>query len=161
MVHDKRLAPHSGGFTFVELLIVGLVVVVVVNGMAWALASSGRMTWMRTDSKTASLIAAQRALDRVSEELRQASQATVTCTADQLTFISAAGGTAITYHLNAGALVRTQNEVTRSMAAQISAFTPSCRANGLVRLEVTACVAMTPTASVTQALNSQVRVPNP
>ncbi len=47
------------------------------------------------------------------------------------------------------------------LAAQITAFTPTCQANGLVRLQLTAQVAMTSTANVTQGLSSQVRVQNP
>ena len=170
-VQGKRLAPPplnlerllrgSGGFTFVELLIVGLIVVLVVNGMAWALVSTGQNIWRRTDSEMTLLAAVQRALDRVSEDLYQASQATVTCPAGQLTFVPAAGGTAITYSISGGNLVRTQNGTTQPMAGEITAFTPSCQANGLVRLELTAQVAMNSTTNITQVLSSQVRVQNP
>ena len=158
---DRARLPGSDGFTFVELLIVGLIVVLVVNGMAWTLASSGRMVWARTDAKMASLTAAQRALDRVSEDLRRASQATVTCSSGQLTFVPATGGNAVTYHVTNGSLVRTQNAVAQPIAAQIAVFTPSCQANGLVRLQFTAQVAMASTANVTRTLDSQVRVQNP
>ena len=168
----------SGGFTFVELLIVGLIVVLVVNGMAWALASTGQNIWRRTDSEMTLLVAVQRALDRVSEDLRRATQGygvaadQPSCAGEQITFkrdtnwdgkIDGLDDTVI-YRRDAATntLVRTVNNgAPQIMAGQIIAFTPSCQANGLVRLQLTAQVAMTSTANVTQVLNSQVRVQNP
>ena len=157
------------GFTYVEVLVVVMISVLVVNGMVWALTRSGQMVWTRTDSKMVSLAAVQRALDRVSEDLRRASRATVLCAAGQLTFGQDTNGDqiidrTIIYSRNAaaGTLIRTENNgAPKSMAAQITAFTPSCQASGLVRLQVTAQVAMPASGSVTQRLSSQVRVPNP
>ena len=157
------------GVTFVELLIVGVIVLVAVNGMTWALSSSGRTLWIRTDAQMHSLAQAQRALDRISEELRRASRGQTdaarrpVCGANQITFFPAGAGTAIVYGVNGGNLIRTQDNIAQTMAAQITGLTPSCQANGLIRLQLTAQVRVLSTgaASVTQTLNGQVRIPNP
>ena len=170
---------RCGGFTFVELLIVGLIVVFVVMGVAWALASSGRLIWVRADAQMASLAAAQRALDRMREDLGRATQGygvaanQPSCAGEQITFkqdtnwdgkIDGLDNTII-YRRDAAAnrLVRTINGgVPQTMAAQISAFTPTCGANGLIRMQLTAQVRMmSATASLTQPLTAQVRIQNP
>ena len=108
------------------------------------------------------------ALDRLSDDLRRATRGEtdttkqMTCEANQITFYPAAGGSAVTYSLDNGSLVRTQDAAAKPMAGQIVAFTPSCQANGLVRLQLTAQTAVGSTAaSVTQTFSSQVRVPSP
>lgn len=150
--------------TFVELLIVGLIVALVINGMAFALATSSKMTWIRTDTRMTSLTAAQRALNRLSQDLHGASQATLDCdTANQVAFTPVGTVGLVTYTLNTASntLMRTDTLGTVPVAGYIQSFSSVCqRDNPLVRLQLTARVPMVNTF-VDQPLSIQVRVISP
>ena len=161
-------ARGNSGFTFVELLIVGIVVVLVVNGVAFALASSGRNIWARTNSQIEVLATAQRAMDRVTGELRTASAGSLVCAGEQLTFGRDTDGDqvidqTVVYSRNTTArtLVRAVNGgAPATMTSDISGFTPTCQAGGLVRIRLTAGVALD-TQTLTQPLSVNVWVKNP
>ena len=146
----------------VELLIVASVVFVLIGGITLTLSQAGKQVWVRTDGAFVSLSDAQRALDRVSEDLRQASQANLVCAAGQLDF-DLIGGDHITYALNTntGLLTRTDAAAPKVVADGIATFTPSCQSgSGLVRLHVLA-QKTTPSGTWNQPLDSQVFVQNP
>ena len=152
----------AGGFTFVELLIVGLIVVVVVGGMCLALTTSGVRVWALSDSKVTAVGEAQRALDRIAQDLHQAKQANLTCAGGQLSFDPVDNSGRVTYSLNGTArtLVRQQGTTSQIMGAQLSNFQiPTC-AGGLVRLLLTTQVT-TAYGSVPKTFMSQVWVQSP
>lgn len=162
MARSSSFQQARRGFTLVELVLVAVVVIVVIGGMVLALAQISRQVWVRTDTHLATVTAAQQALDRLSEDLRRAHQAGLTCGAGQVTFTPLAGGGAITYLLDAsGNLVRTQGPVSQIMAAQLSSFAPSC-AGELVRVQITSAVGMQGGVGIaSQTLSSQIWVRNP
>ena len=146
----------------VELLIVASVVFVLVSGITLTLSQAGQQVWVRMDGALVSLSDAQRALDRVSEDLRQASQANLVCAAGQLDF-DLIGGGHITYILDANTKRLTRDDATlaKVVADGIASFTPTCQAgSGLVRLHLLA-QRTTPAGSWNQPLDSQVFVQNP
>jgi hypothetical protein len=156
----ERKAP--GGFTLVEMLVVGLVTVSVLGGMVLALADSGKRMWTMTDTRVATLTAAQIALDRLTEDLRVAHQANLGCGSDQLAFNPVGGGLRTTYSRDpvTRLLTRAQGGGNpQIIAADIEAFSPTCQA-GLVKLQLTARV-NSPQGPSTQTLNSQVWIQNP
>ena len=161
---QRKLADEQG-MTFVELLIVGLIVALVINGMAFALATSGKNVWLRTDSRMTSLSAAQRALNRLSEDLHRASQATLNCsTANTVTFTPVGAADPVTYTLNSAnnTLTRTDTLGTQVVAGYIRAFAPACQPNNpLVQLQLTARVPMVQNTFLDQPLATQVRVVSP
>ena len=136
--------PHRGaGFTFFELLMVGSIVFVLLGGIMLALSHVGTQVWNRTEVQQVSLDSVQRALDRMSEDLRQASQTGLGCAAGTLTLTPAVGGGGqIRYSRAAnGQLSRLQGGVTVVVASGLTAFTPTCSAEGnagLTRLALTA-----------------------
>lgn len=162
-----RIQRSQGGFTIVELLIVGVVITLVVGGMTLALASSGEKIWTLTDSQMAALSAVQRGLNRVSEDLTMASAATLTCPAGQLSFGQDTDGDGtinrtltFSYDAAAKALLRTIDGGTPELlAGRLSGFSSSCPGNGLVRLRATAQV--TADWTVSRTLSATVRVRNP
>ena len=166
-----RIQRSQSGFTIVELLIVGVVVILVVGGMTIALASSGQRVWTLTDSQMAALSAVQRGLSRVSEDLTTASAATVTCPAGQLSFGQDTDGDgainrtlAFSYDPGARQLLRTiDNGAPEILAGQLSGFSSSCPGNGLVRLWATAQVPLpgTTNRTVSRTLGATVWVRNP
>jgi hypothetical protein len=155
-----------GGFTFVEIVIVGTVVALVLGGMTWAMASSGQMVWGRTDAEITALDSAQRAIDRISEDLRRATRGEadpgrqVICRPGEITIYPMTGGSAAVYSLNGGNLIRAQDGASLVMAAHISDFTPTCEARGLVRLRLTAQVGLGQ-SNFEQSLDSHVWIRNP
>ena len=162
----------SAGFTLVELIIVGSVVFILVGGISMVLAETGRQVWNRTDSRIVSLQGAQRALDRMSEDLREASRSTVVaganCAADRLGFTIDRDGSgpiapvAVLYtRAGDGTLSRDQDGAAQVVAARLTGFTPTCGANGLIRLEVTAQYARLDGIVSTDTLSSQVWVQSP
>jgi type II secretory pathway pseudopilin PulG len=151
------------GFTMVELLIVGLIVALVVGGMTTALANSGSQIWLRTDAQMTTLTTAQQALDRISEDLhRRATQASLACTTDQITFGPVGGGAAVAYVRTAlGDLIRAEGAANQTLATGLNAFAPTCAPGGLVRLQVTTQVTVPGGLTAQQQLHSQVWVQNP
>ena len=139
----------SEGFSLVELMVVGTVVFLLLGGVTLVLAQSGKQVWQQAESQIVTVSDAQRALDRMSEDLRNGRQANLACqtaaagaciTPPCLAFDLADGGGRLTYQLSViGQLLRTVNTgQPQVVASGLSRFTPSCRLNGLVQLEVTA-----------------------
>ena len=148
----------------VEMLIVGLIVALVVGGMTTALANSGSQIWLRTDVAMSSLSSAQRALDRISEDLhRRATQASLACSTDQITFDPVGGGGPVAYVRTAlGDLIRAEGALNDVMTTGLDAFAPACAAGSpLVRLLVTARVTAMSGISAQRQMQSQVWVQNP
>lgn len=156
------------GFSLVELLIVGVIMFGLLGGMAYVIIQTGTSVWGRTDTRLASLETVQRAMGRVRQDLNQARQATLTCSAvaEQLDFdpIPTIGGPHVTYRRNAqtNQLIRTpQGQVGQVVAGGVTRFTPLGCAAGLVTLEITARVVTADQAVSTQTLKSQLMVRNP
>ena len=152
------------GFTMVELLIVSGIAFGLWGGLAFMTTDAGNRLWSRTDLQMATTATAQRALTRLSEDLRAASLAApVTCQPGDITFRRSRDGAAMRYRLDAasGLLTRTEGGVSRVVAGNLSALTfPSC-ANGLVRVALTTRVAPANRTPATYTLESQVRIRNP
>lgn len=153
-------AANRRGLTLVEVLVVTLIFGVV-GGILLTVAASGQSAWWMTDAQLLTLTETQRALDRVSEDLRQACQTTVSCPAGQLVFKQspACADPAITYSLSGTNLTRqVGTAVPVTIATGVTGFAvPSC-AGGLVNLSLTA-QARTPNGrTLTQTISSQVWV---
>jgi hypothetical protein len=147
----------------VELLVVGIVVLALLSGMALVLAESGKLVWVRADGQITTITDAQRALDRVSEDLRRGKQANLTCVNNQLAFDLADGSGRVTYaRTQAGTLTRAVGVATASAVAGglVNFSVPSC-AGGLVKLEVTAQMNLPGGGTSAQTLASQVWVQSP
>ncbi len=145
-----RRAP---GFTFVEMLIV-TVVLMLIGGMAIVMAQTGPRVWTHTSSRLASITNGQRALDRVIGDLRAASSASVNCAPpapNELTFTQL--GAPVSYDLNGTNLLKNG----RVIAGDLSTFRCTRFADGHVRIEVGVRV----DASTVRTLTSQVWVRQP
>ena len=145
------------GFTLVEALIV-TVVLLLVSGMALAIAQTGPRVWSQTSERLASITDAQRALDRLTEDLRLAQTASLNCAPaapDELTFTQTrlVGGVytnvAVAYNHQGTQLLKDGNVV----ATEIAAFQPTCLSDGEVVLQLTVRV----DASSTRTLLARVR----
>lgn len=173
----------SGGFTIVEILIAGTVVFVLLGGVTVVLGNVSRQIWTRTEPRLIALTEAQRALDRVSEDLRTASSASVNdtlpnrCRANLLSFrqpvVNPPGtNNRVRYSLSGtGVLTRDFDAlddgtgiVTQTIVTGVTAFTPSCPPGGSAgvvgRLTLTAQVT-TPQGQATQRFDSNVWVRSP
>ncbi len=75
------MAPVRQGYTLTELLVVVVIVFVAVGGLLLVLSESGRNTWLTTQAQGDSQTEAQRVIDRISADARNASRAQVTCAA--------------------------------------------------------------------------------
>jgi hypothetical protein len=146
------------------------------GGMSLVLAQSGKDVWQRSESEIVTISDAQRALDRMGEDLRAARQANMTCataaggvciTAPCLQFDLADGSGRITYQLSViGQLLRTVDDGNPAVVASgLTDFTPSCQLNGLVKLEVTAEASQVHAGAThtysTRPMTSNVFVQNP
>ena len=155
---------NARGFTAVELLIVSGIAFGLWGGLALMTTDAGNRLWSRTDSQMATMSAAQRALNRLTEDLRAASLAApVTCVPGDITFTRSSDGAAMRYQLNAaaGTLTRTEAGTSRVVAGNVSALTfPSC-ANGLVQVALTTQIVSPRWPTATYTLNSQIRIRNP
>ena len=162
MRHLHARPAGASGFTLVELLMVGTIAFVLVAGLTLVFARLGGQVWSRTEGSLTSLSDAQRALDRVSEDLRKASQANLVCAPGQLDFDLPDGGPHITYTLDAdtGHLMRDDAITPKVVASGIVSFVPTCQAGGLVQLHL---MAQSPTSfgALSQPLDSQIWVQNP
>ncbi|MEK7878371.1 MAG: prepilin-type N-terminal cleavage/methylation domain-containing protein [candidate division NC10 bacterium] len=69
------------GYTLVELLMVVVIMFVAVGGLVLVLNEAGRNTWLTTQAQGDSQTEAQRVIDRISEDVRNASRAQVRCAA--------------------------------------------------------------------------------
>jgi hypothetical protein len=155
---------NARGFTMVELLIVSGVAFGLWGGLALLTTDAGNRVWARADSQMATMSVAQRALNRLAEDLRAASLAGgVTCQPGDISFTQAADGAAMRYRLDAatGELTRTEGAASRVVAGNVSALTfPSCT-NGVVRVALTARVASGRWPTATHTLESHIRIRNP
>lgn len=114
------------GRLLIEMLIVGGVLLILFGGVALVLAQTGRNVWVHTQTQLAGLTQAQRALDRLSEDLRGASQASLACAGGTLSFTSS--GSAMTYALDGSRhLVRTADGVPQIVGSGLAAFEPVCQ----------------------------------
>jgi type II secretory pathway pseudopilin PulG len=166
------------GFTIVELMIVGGVVFILLNGMTLMLSETGRQIWQRTDVQMVTIQDAQLAMDRLTRDLRRASQTGLQCptaaagdctTPPCLEFNmdpdgpGGAAAQAIVYQRTGGnALTRMVDGVGPELiAGNLQGFQPRCvTATGVVELHVTAQV-MTAHGPSQQTLHSTVRIQNP
>ena len=136
---------------------------VLVNGVALLLTDTGQQMVARHDSQMTALTSAQMALDRLSQDLRQARQANIGCSATQLSFDPVGGGQRITYDRDAatGTHTRTQGAASQTSATGISSLTFNCQTPGLIKVQLTASVTTPRGGTGTQVLTSQLQVPNP
>ena len=143
----------NGGFTLVEIIVVAAILGLI--GLTlMALSTAAPRVGMQTGALLGSITDAQRAIDRVREDLKRASAATLDCTPpapDQLAFSQ--DSTAIAYRLDGTDLRRNGTVV----AAGITQFVPACFADGRVTLEIAVRVR----GNFTRTLTSQVWVRNP
>ena len=175
------MARSCNGLTIVELMCV-MVVFAMMTGMIFAVTDSGSKVWARTEGQIATFGHVQRAMDRVSEDLRRASiagkplpedpalhkPALQTCCVEpgQLDFTMLKDDNSkvrVTYAFDGGTgrLTRTQEGVSAVVASNLTRFTPTSQSGGRVRLQVTAQVTMPNGVASIQNLDSQVLVQNP
>jgi len=149
------------GLTLTEVLLVCLVFALI-GGVSFAMVQSSDQTWRRTEARLATLTQAQMALDRLSEGLRQAKQAGLTCGPSTLTFTPVGGPPtppSVTYQLNGTNLVREVAGVPQIVASGVQAFAPTCAPGGaVVQLRLTAQVNLW---QAPMTVSSQVWVQNP
>lgn len=130
---------RQGGYTLTEILIVAVVMSAVFGMGMYGVMEAGRNAWLTGDAQWDSEIEAQRVVDRISEDLRAASAATVICGADTLTI--GTGATQVVYvyapDADGGTLTRTQDGAATTVGSRLTGFAlPSC-VNGVVQLQVT------------------------
>ncbi len=167
--HEGRLN-RSSGFTLVELITVLVLVVVVGLGVVLSLTRTNEQTWLRTDTMIASNTSAQRALDRLTADLRRAKRQFLRCDPqnvnnpvdDVLQFYPLNNTPQVSYFVTAGTLYREQGGTPLQVAASgITAFQPVCAANAeLVQILLTARVKGL-AGTMDQTLMTQVRAQNP
>lgn len=148
MGHAKRR-----GFTIVELLIV-TGVLGLIGLMLMTLSVTGPRVAAQSSALLGSITDAQRALDRLREDLKRASAATLNCAPtapDELVFSQES---AVIAYNHDGSLLRRNGAV---VASGITAFQPACFPDGRVTLEVEVRV----NNNMTRTLTSQVWVRNP
>lgn len=162
-----RRTTSRRGFTYVEVL-VAATLMTLVAGISFMLTEAGRRMWMVADVKLTSLQSGQTALNRLTEDLRQASQASVICQAAQLDFNFVNPVAPVRYTLDApnSTLLRSMNNgAAQAVAGHILGFTPTCLPNGLVRLDITAQpeapLSRTPQPIRSRTMQYEIVVPNP
>ena len=161
------------GWTLAEVLVVSAIASLV-GAVLLVLATTSRQMWMITDAKLVTMTDSQRALDRLSEELRATSQNCLAFAPDQVSFAKSdgAGGcdetTRVTYWRNPATtqLIRTlANGTQQVITSGLTEFFPTGLSGGLVRVNLTVQVAMQANmiggAHATQAVTSQMWVQNP
>ena len=158
------------GFTFVEVLIVAALFTLF-GIVALIMGQAGGQAWMTTDSRLETMTTVQIALNRLSEDLRKASQATLSAAAcSEATGLSfkplnpdGSLGPAILYVLDGGALTRTQTGgAPQVVAGGVTQFRPTCQADGIVKLQLTTQASRgAGHGGVFRALESSVWVQNP
>ena len=174
-----RLRLGARGVSLLELLIVTVIVLLVVMGSILVLTRTGGQMWSRTDAQMTSATAAQQALNRLTEDARQARRSGLACNLNGpgvevwfLTLPPANGSPEVQYTFRPSdpdplirrSLMRTvQGSPAQVVATGITAFSPvNCAAGSeLVRISLTAQVAGFGGVSSPQTLVSQMWVPNP
>lgn len=150
---------NQRGFTLVEIL-VAMAVCVGIGAAVLVLAQIGAKFWGATNAQLTTLTDAQRAVDRLREELSGARRNGLTCSADNTTVsFNPLAGAPITYAFAGGNLTRTQAGVSQVVASGIVVSADPgeepirCLPNSVV--EVTLRVPNTALApSATQTLNT-------
>ena len=146
------------GMTFIEVMVVAAMVPLVI-GASMVLAQQSQQAWTLTTRRLSSITDAQRALDRMVNELRMGSASSLACDDDSITV--ELNDVPVQYSLNAqNVLTRTVGGVTTDIAGDILAFSPTCRGDGLADLRVTARVVAGSGVSM-QTLDSWVFLQNP
>ena len=124
------------GFTFVEVLMVALILALV-GGAVMVLAQTGRSIWVNTDARLATMASAGQAVSRITEDLRNACASTLTCAGNSLSFRQVPCGVAdprITYARVGKTLTRQVEGDTSTIAApDIVEFSARC-ANSMARV---------------------------
>ncbi len=179
---------NRNGLTLVEIMIVSLLMVIV-GGAIMLMMSSSQAAWMTTDVRLELMTNSQRALDRISEDLRQASANPIAafslittganCAANTLQFISLKPGetnNVIGYTLAGGQLTRASTPTngpptytptgatpTQVVGAGLASFTPACSATAVGVVDLT-LIAQPPTPDSRippQTIVSKIWVQNP
>ena len=157
------------GFSLVESLVACLILALV-GGVILVLSQTTQRVLGVTDAELTNLTDAQQALNRLTEDLHKACQGTLGCAAGQVIFKQPSGGSStclagdpnITYALTAGRLTRqVGGGAPVDVATGLTAFTPACQANGVVKLRLTAQMTKPNAPSVTHRLESHVWARNP
>lgn len=151
---------NQRGFTLVEAVMVSFICLIV-GGLLLIIGSVGFQVWARTDTRLSALSDAQRALDRVSEQLMKASQQGLSCAGGGLTMTRKSDNGILNYQLSNGQLVLTENGAPNVVAAGLLGFSAVCQPEGLVRLEITTRSSSGGFSGSPQVLQSQVWVRNP
>ena len=146
------------GLMLTDLLFTGLIFALISGGV-FALTQAGDQLWLRMDARLASLTEAQRAVNLLAEDLRQARQNGLTCgPGSTVAFTPVAGGQSVTYQLSGNQLVRqVGTNPPRVITTGLVAFAPTC-SGSVVRLSLTTQVS--PWHGPI-SLSSQVWVQNP
>ncbi len=160
------------GMSLVELIAASSIALLVCGGVL-ALTQTGGQMYSRADAKLASATEAQRAIDRISEDLRRARGSGLTCQADVLQMTPANLAPVIRYERvtaltskptdplwRLNNLLRSQGGTDVLLTSGITAFQSSCPSQRLVTVGLTAQVGNLGPSSV-QTLVSRVEVQNP
>ena len=150
-----------------EVVMVG-VVVSVVSALTMMLAKSGQAMWLVTSARLSGMSSAQQAINCLTEDLRLASQQSVSaaaCAETGFSFKKLNGdgsmGPTVTYARDGDQLIRTMmNQPSQIEAVGVVAFRPECRPGGVVVLEVTT-QADSGSKNVVSTVKSRVQIQNP
>ena len=136
---DKR----ARGYTLAEMLVVVAVIGVVLGGILPVFTDSGQNVWLKDHAEWVGQTESQRVVDRLTEDLRTASAATVNCAGAPNTLQIGGGANLIQYGytppagVGNGVLSRTQGGTTVVLADHLANFTLPVCADGLIRVQVT------------------------
>ena len=156
------------GFTMLELSIVAAILVAVAGVLGIVLIRSGELVWVRTDLQLTAMTDAQRAMDRLRDDLRIAARSSLASCSETvgLSFqIRNPDGSltpVITYTRTGTRLFRTRfGEPAQVVADNVVTFTPVCEPGGVVSLQVAARPPTSRTSiGFVQTLSSKVLVKN-
>ena len=129
----------SSGFTLTEVMVASLLSLLL-GWVMLVLSFAGNQMRVRMDAQLTTLTEAQRALNRVSEDLRQARQSGLACGPGSTLAFTSVIGPAVTYQLNGNTLVKREGGGgPQVIASGVTAFTPTCAAGGqAVQVSLTA-----------------------
>ena len=148
------------GFTLVELLVVSVVAITLLLGVMYVLSETSSGVWMATGTALEAQTRTQRALDIISDDVRQSLQVSVAAPAQQRPRCAACpggftgtclwiarqpiGGPTVLYGRDAGNMLLQQVGAAAAtvVANEITVFSPTCNvSSGMVDLQLTALVA--------------------
>ena len=148
------------GVTLVEQLIVATIFLGLTLGVSWTLSETTQRTWDLTNARLDTVFSTEKALNRLRQDLNQASQSSLVCEGERLTLCLAApcaeGGVAVSYQrdgVNAALIRAQQGNLSETISFGVLAFTPVCQAEGVVRILLT-----TRQGGVTKAIQDSVWV---